>query len=62
MNTPTIPGLNAFPDLQRDYQNAYRQARLVSCGHCDSAQVVRRFTMILMQRQRLTVAPVRRPR
>lgn len=62
MNPPTIPGLSAFADLQRDYRNAYLQATWAGCGNCDGANVIRKYTQILAQRQRLTVAPVRRPR
>lgn len=51
---PRIPGLPDYPELQKRYESAYREARLKSScrADCETAAVVRRFKQLLDDRRR----------
>lgn len=54
---PHISGLSAWPDLVRDYDNAWR-AMLRTCPQgCDGPKITGRYERLVAERRSLTVAP-----
>jgi hypothetical protein len=50
---PKIPGMDAFPELQKKYESRYREAlwQKKGCGGCSKLKVLRSFQEQLRQRQ-----------
>jgi formate dehydrogenase assembly factor FdhD len=50
---PRIPGMDAFPELQKKYERHYREAlrQKTGCGGCGTSKVLRSFKAQLEQRQ-----------
>lgn len=52
MSIPPLPGMSAYPDLERKYRTAYRKASADrKCPDCETGKVVRRFMDLLSRRQ-----------
>jgi hypothetical protein len=53
MNTaPKIPGMSAFPELEKKYEASYRAAVRKGCSaSCDKAKVIAAFRYKLEQRR-----------
>lgn len=53
MSVPRIPGMEAYPDLLKRYEAAYRAAETRSkCGACGRMAVLRAFMHRLEERRR----------
>jgi hypothetical protein len=55
MSVPTIPGISAYPELEKKYKRSYRAAQnraRPGCPDCETAQVLQNFKARLEQRNR----------